>query len=157
MEEWVSEVDYDNSFTGINELTTELGQIVSSQTTEYFPEALHIANTAAIDPSTETVSILVRQKTSSTQNGGKLRDAQREAYERQITKEANCTCCIILAGSQADNTQVRIIDLWKTMNDFYFHETSEWHARGEEKVVSLVIDMDCDFVKGWQPIQDTSG
>ena len=36
---------------------------------------------------TETVGILVRQKTSSTLNGEKLRDAQKEAYERQMLHE----------------------------------------------------------------------
>ena len=46
---------------------------------------------------TETVGILVRQKTSSTLNGEKLRDAQKEAYERQMLHEPGCTCCIILA------------------------------------------------------------
>ena len=111
-----------------------------------------MACTATIEPSTETIGILVRQKATSTINGAKLRDAQREAYERQMTKEPNCTCCIILANSERDDTQVRIIELWKTMKDFCYHEGSEWHAQGEEKVVPLVIDMDCDFVRGWQPI-----
>ena len=149
VEEWDSKKDFD----GAAKWKVE-DALVLSQTSEYFPEALHISN--PIDPATETVGILVRQKTSSTENGGKLRDAQREAYERQMTKEPGCTGCIILAGSSEDDTQVRIVELWKTMNDFYFHETSDWHAKGEEKVVPLVIDMDCDFVKGWQLIQDSS-
>lgn len=62
--------------------------------------------------------------------------------------EPNCTCCIILADSQQDPSQVRIIELWKTWEDFDYHENSEWHAKGEEKVIPLVIDMDCDFVFG---------
>ena len=67
-----------------------------------------------------------------------------------------CTCCIILAKSQQDDAQVRIIELWKTMNDFYFHENSECHELGEEKVVPLVIDMDCAFVKGYQLLQTST-
>ena len=42
------------------------------------------------------------------------------------------------------------------MNDFYFHEHSEWHELGEEKVVPLVIDMDCAFVKGYQLLQTST-
>ena len=155
VEEWDSKADYDESApTSIDALSQAIdksGVAITSHTTEYFPESYHLSN--PIDSTTETVGILVRQKTSSTANGEKLRDAQKEAYERQMLHEPGCTCCIILAKSQQDDTQVRIIELWKTMNDFYFHENSEWHELGEEKVVPLVKDMDCDFVKGYQLLQ----
>jgi quinol monooxygenase YgiN len=116
--------------------------------TEFFPEALHICKPMPADD--PTIGILVRQKTACDENGRKLRDVQREAYERQMGLEPGCTCCIILASSEEDMSQVRIIELWKTEDDFYFHETSDWHANGEEKVVPLVVDMDCDWVKGYQ-------
>lgn len=119
-------------------------------TREYFPEALHI-HKGSESLSSKDVGILARQRTSSPSNGGKLRDAQREAYERQMTFEPGCTCCIMLANSSSDDnvaSQVRIIELWETMKDFYFHESSDWHAKGEEKVVPLVVNMDCDFVDG---------
>jgi len=119
-------------------------------TVEYFPEALHIYQGQDHHDTNNKadIGILVRQKTNSPQNGAQLRDAQKEAYERQMKFEPRCTCCIILAGSSLDTSQVRIIELWKTMQDFDFHESSEWHDLGEEKVVPLVIDMDCDFVEG---------
>uniref|UniRef100_A0A7S2UUI6 ABM domain-containing protein n=1 Tax=Fibrocapsa japonica TaxID=94617 RepID=A0A7S2UUI6_9STRA len=110
-------------------------------TCEFFPEALHIFQGSSSDD----IGILVRQSTSSSENGAKLRDVQKAAYERQMGFEPGCTCCIILANG---SDTVRIIELWKTMQDFSFHESSEWHAQGEEHVVPLVTDMDCDFVKG---------
>lgn len=155
VEEWESQEAFDHRSSSLNqeEIETTIASYCSTlPTREFFPEALHICRpTTPVDK--QTIGILVRQRTSSETNGYKLRDAQRENYERQMTKEPGCTCCIILAGSSQDNSQVRIIELWDTMNDFYFHESSEWHALGEEKVVPLVVDMDCDFVKGMQLLQ----
>ena len=147
VEEWESRDDY-NEYTDMNHAVDDAvrAHISTPAKTEFFPEALHI-HKATTD---STVGILVRQKTACIVNGGKLRDVQRNAYERQMELEPGCTCCIILANSEVDRSQVRIIELWKTEDDFYFHETSEWHAKGEEKVVPLVVDMDCDWVTGHQ-------
>mmetsp|Transcript_20077 Transcript_20077/g.58076 ORF Transcript_20077/g.58076 Transcript_20077/m.58076 type:complete len:233 (-) Transcript_20077:115-813(-) len=147
VEEWETSTDYSSYLEhGGDEVNDRISMLLSEPpTAEFFPEALHIFKD---EMNPRDVGILVRQKTSSKENGAKLRDAQREAYERQMKFEPGCTCCIILAGSIEDTSQVRIIELWKTMQDFYFHESSEWHSKGEEKVVPLVIDMDCDFVDG---------
>ena len=162
VEEWNAKEDYDIDQKRKQEKkqnNTTLADILaansmdSSHTIEYFPEIYHINN--PIDSKTKTIGILVRQKTSSSKNGSKLRDAQKEAYERQMLYEPGCTCCIICANSSQDCSQVRIIELWKTINDFYFHENSEWHELGEEKVIPLVIDMDCDFVDGYQLLQQS--
>ena len=153
VEEWESLQEYQQAVKslGVN-LQAKLAPLVKEPLVEeFFPHALHIhkpLEPGAYDGSRNDIGILVRQATSSPTNGEKLRDAQREAYERQMGKEPGCTCCIILSGSTNALHQVRIIELWKTMQDFYFHESSEWHARGEEKVVPLVTDMDCDFVQG---------
>eukprot|EP00617_Octactis_speculum_P011784 CAMPEP_0185788448 /NCGR_PEP_ID=MMETSP1174-20130828/146093_1 /TAXON_ID=35687 /ORGANISM="Dictyocha speculum, Strain CCMP1381" /LENGTH=204 /DNA_ID=CAMNT_0028482137 /DNA_START=18 /DNA_END=632 /DNA_ORIENTATION=+ len=148
VEEWITLSDYskyelENPDRKLENFAAPL--VSKPPTTEFFPISLHISKG---DKNPGDIGILVRQKSSGEKNGRKLRDAQREAYERQMALEPGCTCCIILAGSSDDISQVRIIELWRTMNDFYVHENSEWHARGEEKVVPLVIDMDCDFCRG---------
>lgn len=159
VEEWATSREYDACMAEDNysKLQQSLQALVSEPPTiEYFPEVLHICcqQEEAADKeklrrtSNVNIGILVQQKTSSAENGGKLRDAQREAYERQMTMEPGCTCCIILANSEMDPSQVRIIELWRTLQDFSFHESSDWHALGEEKVVPLVVDMDCDFCTG---------
>lgn len=157
VEEWESLQDFNNA-VGENtssenkNLPAKLAPLLQEpMVEEFFPHALHIhkpLEQGAYQISQHDIGILVRQATSSPENGEKLRDAQREAYERQMGKEPGCTCCIILSGSMDAPHQVRIIELWKTMQDFDFHETSPWHAQGEEKVVPLVTDMDCDFVQG---------
>lgn len=110
VEEWSKRSDYD-AYAGvthnIDEAATPLVSVPAKK--EFFAEALHICKATA-DP---TIGILVRQKTSCDDNGGRLRDAQREAYERQMGLEPGCTCCIILANSEMDKSQVRIIELWK--------------------------------------------
>lgn len=154
VEEWDTAQEYEAGSQSRDSSALEKSDLVASHSTEYFPEALHISKPT--DASTETLGILVRQKAANTGKGGQLRDAQREAYERQMVKEPGCTGCIILAGSKQDDSQVRIIEIWKTMDDFHFHEKSDWHAQGEAKVVPLVVDMDCGLVKAWQLIQDHS-
>ncbi|CAB9506238.1 expressed unknown protein [Seminavis robusta] len=160
VEEWESAHDYElwyEAREGCNTNQEIRHLLAAAPTTEYFPEALHIRQDSAANRSSKNheertdnnIGILVRQKTASAENGAKLRNAQREAYERQMPLEnPGCTCCIILANSKQDPSQVRIIELWKSMQDFHVHETSDWHATGEEKVVPLVVDMDCDFVTG---------
>ena len=143
VEEWLT-LEEHNLYTEKDELEKLVAPLVSEPPTcEFFPEALHICKGTPSD--TTDVGILVRQKTNSMEDGIKLRDVQKAAYERQMQFEPGCTCCIILGN---DSEQVKIIELWKTMQDFYFHENSEWHAQGEAKVVPLVIDMDCDFIDG---------
>ena len=159
VDEWESDSEYESHqraddggcFWNENKRLHEL--LLEPPTVEYYPEAWHISKPRRRDE--ETIGILVRQRAASAEDGAALRDAQREAYERQMPREPGCTCCIIL-GPDVDvgAGQVRIIELWKTMDDFAFHENSEWHARGEEKVVPLVIDMDCDFVRGYQLLQN---
>mmetsp|Transcript_26427 Transcript_26427/g.45572 ORF Transcript_26427/g.45572 Transcript_26427/m.45572 type:complete len:236 (+) Transcript_26427:46-753(+) len=145
VEEWTSKDEYEaytESNMG-NELESQAASLISeSSTSEFFPEVLHIFQG---DCTPEDIGILVRQNTANPANGALLRDVQRAAYERQMGFEPGCTCCIILADG---SSEVKIIELWKTMDDFIFHESSEWHAQGEEKVVPLVTDMDCDFVRG---------
>ena len=163
VEEWENEAKYlKHEQASEEDKDQRLGQqladyLLEPPTSEYFPDALHIYQGIEKNnnkEATDNIGILVRQNTQSHVNGMKLRDSQREAYERQMKYEPGCTCCIILSNSKKCESQVRIIELWKTMDDFEFHESSEWHALGETKVVPLVTDMDCDFCYG-QRIQLT--
>lgn len=151
VEEWSFQQEFDTYTKEKHQdsLDHRLADLVSEPPTrEFFPHALHIRKPLDESVADPDIGILVRQATGSPGNGEKLRDAQREAYERQMPLEPGCTCCIILSGSSIAPHQVRIIELWKTMQDFEFHENSDWHAQGEANVVPLVKDMDCDFVDG---------
>lgn len=154
VEEWTSQQDYDAYVQGqarddASSLDQKVAPYISEPPTrEFFPHALHIRKPLEDDSTSKNIGMLVRQATNSPENAVQLRAAQREAYERQMGLEPGCTCCIILSESREAPHQIRIIELWRTMEDLDFHENSEWHAQGEEKVVPLVRDMDCDFVDG---------